>query len=128
MGKSVHDNVLDAALNYLKSNAHRISVCNAEPTSKALACQTGSGGYCLAWTALTTANYTLSNGDTSGRKAALAQKANVSVASTGNATHVAIFSVAGNLLLYVTTCTTQALTKGNTVTIPTWDIELRDPT
>lgn len=128
MGKSVHDNVLDSALNYVKNNAHRISVCRLEPTTKALACQVMAGGYCLAWTALVTANYTIGNGDTSGRKAAVAQKASVTVASTGTATHVAIFSVAGNLLLYVTTCATQVLTKGNTVTIPTWDIELRDPT
>ena len=127
MGKSVHDNVLDSALNYVKNNAHRIAVCKAEPTTKALACQVLTGGYCLAWTGIATAGYTVGNGDTSGRKVAVAQKANVSVACTGTATHVAIFSVAGNLLLYVTTCTTQVLTKGNTVTIPTWDIELRDP-
>jgi len=32
------------------------------------------------------------------------------------------------LLLYVTTCTLQALVAANTVTIPTWDIEIADPT
>jgi hypothetical protein len=30
-------------------------------------------------------------------------------------------------LLYVTTCTSQALTAGNTVTVPAWDIEIADP-
>jgi hypothetical protein len=128
MAKSCNTTVLDQALNYFKTNAHRIAVCKAQPTTKTLACQINTGGYCLAWTSLTTANYTLSTGDVSGRKVTIAQKASVSVACTGTATHVAIFSVAGNSLLYVTTCTTQVLTKGNTVTVPAWKIELRDAT
>jgi len=45
---------------------------------------------------------------------------------TGTAGQIAITS--SDELMIVTTCTTQALTTGNTVTIPTWDIEIADPT
>jgi hypothetical protein len=48
------------------------------------------------------------------------------LASAGTATHVAL--VDGTRPLYVTTCTSQALTSGNTVNFPVWDIEIADPT
>jgi len=35
--------------------------------------------------------------------------------------------VSGSVLYYVTTCTSQALTSGNTVNFPAWDIEIADP-
>jgi hypothetical protein len=34
----------------------------------------------------------------------------------------------GSILLAVTTCTSQALTSGNTVTTPNFDFEFTDPT
>jgi hypothetical protein len=46
-------------------------------------------------------------------------------ATTG---HVAICDVGSTKLLLVTTCTSQAVTAANTVTIPTFDYELADPT
>jgi hypothetical protein len=48
------------------------------------------------------------------------------VDTSGTATHVALCDA--TRLLYVTTCTSQALTSGNTVNIPAWDIEIADPT
>lgn len=33
MGKFTHDDVLDAALNEIKTNATRICVCSAQPTT-----------------------------------------------------------------------------------------------
>lgn len=122
MAKSVNDAVLDAALNYVKTNCAQICVCSSEPTTYAAATTT----YKLAAGALTSANFgSTADGDTSGRKIAVPAKADISITATGTATHIAL--VSGSILLYVTTCTSQSLTSGNTVTVPTWDIEIADP-
>lgn len=120
MGKSVNDLVLDGAFAVL-DNGTIITVCNAEPTTRTQAITT----YKLADETLSGGDYTVANGDTSGRKCTIAQKTNVPIDTSGTATHVAICD--GSNLLYVTTCTSQALTAGGTVTIPAWDVEIADP-
>jgi len=122
VAKSVHNDVLDGALNIIKNNITLMTVCNAEPTSRTEAVTT----YALADVAMTGTDVTVGEGDTNGRKAAIAAKTGVNVDTTGTATHVAL--VDGTRLLYVTTCTSQALTQNNTVDFPTWDIEIADPT
>lgn len=67
------------------------------------------------------------NGDTSGRKVTVAAKSGVNVDTSGTATHVALVSVGDTTLRYVTTCTSQALTSGNQVNFPAWDIETAAP-
>lgn len=124
MGKSIADAVLDAALNHIKTNGTKITVCSAEPTDYTEAVTT----YMLVEHVMGSGDYTVGNGDTNGRKVAVAQQADVSVGSGGDATHVSIVDVPGSGLLLVTTCTLQNLTQGNTVTIPTFDYELADPT
>jgi hypothetical protein len=54
----------------------------------------------------------------------------VLIDTSGTATHVALLFVGSVTLLYVTTCTSQALTANgsNTVNFPAWDIEIADPT
>ena len=122
MAKSVHNNVLDAAFNELDA-ADLMTVCNAEPTTRTEAVTT----FKLADVAMTPdTDFTNADGDTSGRKVTVAAKSSVPVDTTGTATHVALCD--GTRLLYVTTCTSQALTSGNTVNIPAWDIEIADPT
>jgi hypothetical protein len=123
MAKSVNDLVLDAALNYLSANVTQEAVCNAEPTTYAQATAT----YKLALkTGLTSGSFTGPvNGDTNGRKITVNQQAGVTVDSSGTATHIALCSASN--LLYVTTCTSQALTAANTVTVPAWDVEIADP-
>jgi len=124
MAKSVHDNVLDAALNYIKNNATRICVCSTEPTTYTQAETT----YMLAIKTISASDFTgPANGDTNGRKVTSNQHTGVSITNGGTALHVA-FTIAGTTLIYVTTCTSQALTGGGTVTIPAWDIEIADPT
>jgi hypothetical protein len=121
--KSVNDAVLDAALNYISANVTQEAVCSAEPTTYSQATTT----YKLALkTGLTSGSFTgPANGDTSGRKITVNQQAGVTVDSSGTATHIALCS--GTVLLYVTTCTSQALTAANTVTVPAWDVEIADP-
>ena len=123
MAKAVPDAMLDAAFDWL-DQADKQVVCSAQPTTYSEAVTT----YALADVAMTVnTDYTKANGDTSGRKCTVAAKSGVTVDATGTATHLALVSTGDSTLRYVTTCTSQALTAGNTVNIPAWDIEIADP-
>jgi hypothetical protein len=122
MAKTVHDNVLDGAADIV-DQADIQTICNAQPTTRTEAITT----FKLADVAMTpNTDFTKANGDTSGRKVTVAAKSSVNVDTSGTATHIALCDA--TRLLYVTTCTSQALTSGNTVNIPAWDIEIADPT
>ena len=122
MAKVVHDDVLDGAFDVL-DQADIQTVCAGQPTTRTEAITT----FKLADVAMTpNTDYTKANGDTSGRKVTVAAKSGVAVDTSGTADHVALCD--GTRLLYVTTCTAQALTAGNTVNIPSWKVEIADPT
>jgi len=129
MGKSVHDDVLDQLLNYIKNNGTRISVCETQPTTYAEATTNkGSGGYKLAIKTLTSGNYSgPANGDVSGRKLTKSQDDNITVDVTGTAQHIAISDATNSKLLLVTTCTSISITAAGQITIPAWDMEVADP-
>ncbi len=121
MGKKTDDSVMDAALAVISGGSSLVQhVCAGEPTDRADAIAKS-----LADVALVGGDFTLANGDVSGRKHTVAQKSAVPIDATGTADHVAI--VDGTTLLDVTTCTSQALTSGGTVTIPAWKHEIQDP-
>ena len=123
MSKSVHDDVLDAALDKI-ATATRLDVCSSEPTTLTEATTTNS----LANTALTAGDsngdYAISN-DTSGRKLTVGAQPALPITSTGSAQHIALSD--GTNLLYVTTCATRELSSGGTVDVPARDINLQDP-
>jgi|SRR6185369_11509816 len=122
MAKSVADSVLDGAFDIL-DQATIMTACSAEPTTRTEAVTT----FALADVAMTpNTDFTKANGDTSGRKCTVAAKSGVTVDSSGTANHVALCD--GSTLLYVTTCTSQALTAANTMNFPAWKIEIADPT
>lgn len=124
MAKTVHDDVLDGALNIIKNNCTRMTACSAQPTTYT----EGNVTYAGADVTMASGDFTVGNGDTNGRKVAMAQKTGVTVDSSITATYVALLDVSNSKLLYVTTATSQALTAGNTMTFNTWDIEIADPT
>ena len=125
MAKIVHDDVLDGALNILKNNVTRQVACSAQPTTYA----EGNSTYALSNVTLASGDFTNANGNTSGRKTTIAAKSGVLINTTGTATHVCLLDVTNSKLLYVTTCTSQALTANgsNTVNFPAWNIEIADP-
>lgn len=123
MAKWAHDDVLDGALNIIKNNATRMVACSAQPTTY----EEANATYALADVTVDSSDFTVGNGDVSGRKLTVAQQTGVTVDETGTATHVALLDVSNEKLLYVTTCTSQALTQGNTMTFNAWDIEIADP-
>lgn len=121
MAKSVHNDVLDGALNIIKNNATLMILCSAEPTTRTEAVTT----FALADVAVASGDFTVADGDTSGRKATVAAKSGVTVDTTGTGTHVAL--VDGTRLLYVTTCGSQGVSSGGTCDIASWKIEIADP-
>jgi hypothetical protein len=123
MAKSVHDDVLDAALNYVKTNGTRLCVCSTQPTTYTEAITT----YKLAIKTISSSDYTGPADGTSGRKLTVNQEATITVDSSGTAAHIALADSVNSKLLYVTTCTSQVLTAGNTVTVPAWIIQIADP-
>lgn len=124
MPKAAPDATIDSMFDYI-DQCDLMTVCNAEPTTYTEAITT----FKLADVALTPdTDFTKANGDTNGRKVTIAAKSAVPVDTSGTATHVAIVRTTGTTLRYVTTCTSQALTAGNTINIPAWDIEVADPT
>ena len=122
MGKSVHNDVLDAALDVIVTCV-RLAVCSTEPTSVTEALTT----YALSTHTLTTGDFTIADGDASGRKVTVAQQASLPITATGVPQHVALLTT--SILYLVTTCTGGALTStDNTVTVPAFDAEIADPT
>lgn len=124
MAKSIHDDVLDAALDEL-ATATRLVVCSGEPANFA-----GIAAVALADVTLTAGDgngdHTIGNGDTNGRKNRISAQDDVPIDSSGTATHIALDD--GSKLLAVTTCTSQVLTSGGTVDVPAFDFEFADPT
>lgn len=125
MPKTAPDGVMDAAFDYI-DQADVMHVCStlvANPTYAQVVAAS------LADVAVVpNTDFTKADGDTSGRKVTVAAKSGVTVDVTGTADHIALVTVTGTVVRYVTTCTSQALTSGNTVNIPTWKVEIADPT
>lgn len=124
MAKFTDDSVLDAALAKV-ATATRMVITSAQPANFA-----GIAAVALADQVMTAGagngDYTLANGDVSGRKLTVLAQSGINVDASGTATHVCLDD--GTTLLQVTTCTSQALTSGNTVNVPAYDIEFADVT
>lgn len=119
--KWANDAVMDAALDKI-ATCTMLRVCSgtSSPADRAAAVTAT-----LASVAVDSGDFAKANGDTNGRKITIAQQANVSITSSGDATCVTLDD--GTTLQYVTTTTSQALTSGGTVTVPAWDVEFADP-
>lgn len=121
------DTFLDAALEYLQTNGTQLNVlADTGLTAGADVAFSEIAAHTLAVHTLTSGDYTKADGDTSGRKITLAAQASISITASGTAVQVVI-SNGTNAIYYMTTCSSQALESGGTVTVPAWDIELRAP-
>ena len=129
MAKYSHDDVLDAALDEIIDNADYMYLCTSSTETAGVPDYTKvtTTANLIAGHAVTSGDFTKADGDTSGRKVTVAEQASLSVTSTGDAVNVCLVDSGNTKVLYQTTCTTQSLTSGSQVTIPEWDIELRDP-
>jgi hypothetical protein len=128
MAKAAPDTYYDDGSLAQAALADELYVCSAEPTNYAdianvdlvgpVSLTPGAGG----------ADFTLADGDVSGRKVTVTAQNGASVGTSGTATHVVLATGgATDLLRYVTTCASQALTSGNTANVGAWAIEIEDP-
>jgi len=122
MAKAANDVFIDGGLDRI-DNCVTLTVCSAQPANFA-----GIAAVALADVTLTAGDgggdYTKANGDVSGRKLSVLIQSAIPIDTTGTATHIVLDD---GVDIYVTTCTSQALTSGGTVTVPEWDIEIADP-
>lgn len=123
MAKSIGNSVLDAALNYVKTNATQITVCTTEPTTYAQAITSNK----LAIDSIASFGSPADNGS-DGRKIQIPAHNSVAVDTGSSAAHVALVDLSSTDLLLVTTCSSQALTASNTVNIPVFSFAITDPT
>ena len=124
MAKAIPDAILDKTLDEIATATKQV-LCNAQPTTYTEANAT----YALADIVIDGTDFTKANGDTNGRKVTIAAQTGVLIDTSGTGTHIALVRTADSTLIYVTTCTSQAVTANgsNTVNFPAWDVEIADP-
>ena len=125
MSKFASDNTLEGTLDRIGA-CTRLRVCAGQPTSYADAVTKT-----LASVVVDSGDFSKADGDVSGRKITVAQQTGITITSSGTADHVVLTKedVSPSLLPVGTTCTSQALVANgtNTVTVPAWKAEVRDP-
>lgn len=118
----IADTAKDAGLNYIVNGAERLVLCSALPADHA-----GVAAVELAAVAIGAVDFTLANGDVSGRKATLAAQT-CTGSATGTATHYAIVKdTATAELLAAHTMTNVAITNGSPQDVQAVDVwEIQD--
>jgi hypothetical protein len=120
-----NDVLMDKLLTVISTTSVKLTINNTTPTSKADA--TSTEGTCLGisthldFSAL--ANSTMSAG---GRKLPVDATTDISIMQAGTADAICLIS--GSTLVFVTKCTTRALTTADTASVPAWRIDINDPT
>lgn len=129
MVAQLNDLAMDAAYDFV-DQATDVRVISAYARDDSLATVVTNT---VATTTMTidTGDYTKADGDAGNgsRKVTMAAKSGVSVTTTttGTTLHVALTKTGDTQARLVTTVTTQALTSGNTVNIPSWKHEFGIP-
>lgn len=121
MAKSANDLVLDGLLDVMKDNANLLCACSTQPTTRTEAAVT----YMLATVALSSGDFTIADGGSGGRKATISAKSGIVISNNGTVAHLAIIS--NSVLYFVTTTSSQVLSAGNLLNIPTWTVTVNDP-
>lgn len=123
MAANVASRVLDLGLNVLDTEADKIFICSAEPTTYSEATSTYALGN-KTWSA-GGAFGSPAAGSPNGRKVASTAITDGSVTGTNTATHWAVVDSANSRLLAVgSLSSSQAVTNGNVFTLGSFDIRL----
>jgi len=117
--------VLDAALTYIDTNAENLYICSQEPTTYAAAQTT----YKLGTKALDAASIAaVGEGSPNGRSILVAAITDGTVNATGTATHFAITDNSASLLLATGALSaSQSVTSGNTFSLTSFTVRIPDP-
>jgi hypothetical protein len=122
MSKFCSNPVFDAALTKI-STATQMVATSGQPATYAAAT---SGA--LSQATMAPADFTIANGDVSGRKVVVAAKSGLAVVAAGTVDHISLLDPVTTTLLYVTTCPAQAIVAGGTVSLASWQVEINQPT
>jgi len=122
MTNYIVDAVADAALQYLEDNVTTLHVCSGDPADRAAAITNSLGNVAIDAT-----DFTIANGDTSGRKSTLAQQSIPSASASGTAAVLCLIN-GTVLVLKADLSATQGITISNPITVNAFDCdEIRDP-
>lgn len=131
MTKFIHDDVLDNGLQYIKDNCDKLVALEGYASTYADANnQKGTAtGKNLAEVAMAPTDFTLANGDVSGRKVTSAVKNGISILQDGSADHIGWLDTANSKILAITENTeTDVLVTGNDVNFLGHKVEFADVT
>ena len=129
-GKSCSTHLFDTMLGIIANKSSFLCVCGSCLTSTMAwntAASSGSTECIIEYVLGDSDDFGIANGDANGRKIT-STSISTDAHCTAVAATIALVSETTQAILFVTTCTTQAVTEGNTVTVPEWDIEISDPT
>jgi hypothetical protein len=128
MAKFANDLIMDAALDFLISNAGTLAVCDGEPADYASATTLANGGgNQVGSTGLASGDFTKADGDVSGRKVTVAAQSDVNVDADGTADHAVVLDDANSRILLATTLPSQGVSAGGTMSTDSFDEEIEDP-
>jgi hypothetical protein len=125
MAKYLNDTMLDAALNTIKNNATCMDVCSTLGATPTYANVTAAS---LANTITAKDDFTLADGDTSGRNVTVASKSGISVTASGTAAEVVLTNASSTVHFSTTLSATQALTSGKPLSIGSHTLTLQAAT
>jgi hypothetical protein len=125
MSKFIPDAIMDLALEDISDNGDHMDLCNAQPADYA-----DIASHSLGQVELTLGagmgDYTLGDGDVSGRKLTVGAQS-ITGTGTGTATHIVISDSAGSAIKAITTCTIPVVDESATP-VNAYDVwEIRDP-
>ena len=124
MAKWANDDAMDAMLDKY-ALCTTLLLCSSQPADRAAALAAA-----LADVTVTpgdgNGDFTIANGDSSGRKLTVAAQSSVDVDTSGTGTHVC--GIDGTDLWFVTTCNSKVVADTDQVNFPAFDIEVGDPT
>lgn len=121
MAKFTPDATLDAFLEYIADNGTRVDVCSTQPTTYAQATSTYSLGNYTLTAGDGNGDWTIANGDSSGRKLTMGAQSGNNATASGTAAHIAITN-GTDTLITVTTCTSESTNSGSPLDISAVDI------
>jgi len=116
--------MMDIYLTGYGTACQRIGIALSQPANFA-----ALGTALLGTLATSAGNFTLNNGDSTGRKVTHAA-ATITVGTSGTVNHVCLWGTVGSgTLMFVGTCAPTAVTAAGTVILSAWDFtEIADPT
>ena len=128
MGMWASSEFYETGFNTIKTNAMNIIISATQHTNMTSALVAGDDS-ALAWCTSAAAADFIVTANTSGYILTISSDADLisasTLESTGKASHITIGS--SDTMYYITTCTTKNLGSGDTVTMPSWTIWIKQP-